>query len=236
RGVHHSPGLREYHFHVGPRARSRGRHPENTRFHSCGDSRDGVGRSDRHRSGRGRYRLRAGRPVMQCSSASRSRLHPGHKAARSDATHRLFESRGRAPDRPGERAAAGFQRVPDAHTRFDTSHWIAIMAIPIVYNLRNLVVRKTTTLMTSLGIALTVAVLVADVALLRGLRSVFERSGNPLHILVLRKGSRSELTSAVTREAYRDLLYTLGIATSQSGEPMASLGMVTVVNLPKSGD
>jgi len=110
------------------------------------------------------------------------------------------------------------------------------MAIPIVYNLRNLVVRKTTTLMTALGISLTVAVLVADVALLRGLRSVFERSGNPLHILVLRKGSRSELTSAVTREAYRDLLYTLGIATSQSGEPMASLEMVTVVNLPKVGE
>ena len=65
------------------------------------------------------------------------------------------------------------------------------MAIPIVYNLRNLVVRKTTTLMTALGIALTVAVLVADVALVRGLRAVFERSGNPLHILVLRKGTGS---------------------------------------------
>ena len=33
------------------------------------------------------------------------------------------------------------------------------MAIPIAYNLRNLVVRRTTTLMTALGIALTVAVL-----------------------------------------------------------------------------
>ncbi len=110
------------------------------------------------------------------------------------------------------------------------------MPIPIVYNLRNLVVRKTTTLMTALGIALTVAVLVADLALIRGLRSVFERSGDPQRILVLRKGSRSELTSAITREVYRDLLYIPGIATSQSGEPMASLEMVTVVNLPKVGD
>jgi len=110
------------------------------------------------------------------------------------------------------------------------------MPIPIIYNLRNLVVRKTTTLMTALGIALTVAVLVADVALIRGLRSVFERSGDPQRILVLRKGSRSELTSAITREVYRDLLYIPGIATSQSGEPMASLEMVTVVNLPKVGD
>ena len=110
------------------------------------------------------------------------------------------------------------------------------MTIPIVYNLRNLVVRKTTTLMTALGIALTVAVLVADVALIRGLRSVFERSGDPQSVLVLRKGSRSELTSAITREVYRDLLFMPGIATSESGAPMASLEMVTAVNLPKAGD
>ena len=62
------------------------------------------------------------------------------------------------------------------------------MSIPIAYNLRNLAVRKTTTLMTALGIALTVAVLVADVALVRGLHALFERCGNPVHILVLRKG------------------------------------------------
>jgi putative ABC transport system permease protein len=38
------------------------------------------------------------------------------------------------------------------------------MAIPIAYNFRNLVVRKTTTIMTALGIALTVAVLLAVLA------------------------------------------------------------------------
>jgi putative ABC transport system permease protein len=107
------------------------------------------------------------------------------------------------------------------------------MAIPIVYNLRNLVVRKTTTIMTALGIALAVAVLVADVALVRGLRSVFEQSGDPQHILVLRKGSRSELTSAIIREVYRDLLFKPGIARNHAGEPMASLEMVTVINLPR---
>ena len=39
------------------------------------------------------------------------------------------------------------------------------MAVPIAYNLRNLVVRKTTTIMTALGIALTVAVLLSILAL-----------------------------------------------------------------------
>ncbi|HEV2398106.1 MAG TPA: hypothetical protein VGS27_14260 [Candidatus Sulfotelmatobacter sp.] len=42
------------------------------------------------------------------------------------------------------------------------------MAIPISYNLRNLAVRKTTTIMTALGIALSVAILVASLALVNG--------------------------------------------------------------------
>jgi putative ABC transport system permease protein len=48
------------------------------------------------------------------------------------------------------------------------------MAIPIAYNLRNLVVRKTTTVMTAIGIGLTVAVLVADLALVEGLKTAFK--------------------------------------------------------------
>jgi putative ABC transport system permease protein len=44
------------------------------------------------------------------------------------------------------------------------------MKIPLSYNLRNLVVRKTTTLMTAAGIALTLAVLVSSLALVNGLR------------------------------------------------------------------
>ncbi len=106
------------------------------------------------------------------------------------------------------------------------------MAIPIVYNIRNLIVRRTTTAMTALGIALTVAVLVADVALVRGLRAVFQRSGNQLHILVLRKGSATELSSGISREIYGDLLFKAGIARNTAGEPLVSPEVVTVVNLP----
>jgi len=105
------------------------------------------------------------------------------------------------------------------------------MAIPISYNLRNLIVRKTTTIMTALGITLTVAVLLAVLALVNGLRTAFESSGNPLQILVMRKGSTAELSSAVTREVYQDLKSVAGIARD-GNEPMASLEMVTVINLP----
>lgn len=105
------------------------------------------------------------------------------------------------------------------------------MAIPLSYNLRNLAVRRTTTLMTALGIALTVAVLMAIFALVEGLRTSLAATGNPLHVLVLRKGSTSELASNFSRSAYQDLKFKPGIAPNAAGEPMASLEMVTVVLL-----
>ena len=105
------------------------------------------------------------------------------------------------------------------------------MAIPVAYNLRNLIVRKTTTIMTALGIALTVAVLLAILAMVGGLRSSLESTGNPLHVLVMRKGANAELSSVVTPALFQDLKFKPGIVASKSGEPMASLEMVTVINL-----
>jgi putative ABC transport system permease protein len=105
------------------------------------------------------------------------------------------------------------------------------MAIPVSYNLRNLVVRKTTTVITALGIALTVAVLLAVLALVNGLKTAFQSSGDPLQILVMRKGATAELSSAVTRETFQDLKSMQGIARD-GDQPEASLEMVTVINLP----
>src|SRR3977135_911564 len=105
------------------------------------------------------------------------------------------------------------------------------MAIPLAYNLRNLTVRKTTTVMTALGIALTVAVLLAVLALVNGLSTAFQATGDPLDVLVLRKGSNSELNTTVGRTQYQDLKFKPGIAKSKTGDPLASLEMVTVINL-----
>ena len=106
------------------------------------------------------------------------------------------------------------------------------MAIPLAYNLRNLTVRKTTTVMTALGIAMTVAVLVAVLGLVSGLKSAFQASGNPLNILVMRKGSNAELSGGMTREAFEALKAKPGIARGADGLPQASLELVTVINLP----
>lgn len=110
------------------------------------------------------------------------------------------------------------------------------MAIPISYNLRNLFARKTTTLMTALGIALSVAILVASLALVAGLRAVFSNTGNPLQLLVLRKGGNSELGSQISDDTFAVLRSEPGIAADSSGQPLASEELVNVANLPSQDD
>ena len=105
------------------------------------------------------------------------------------------------------------------------------MSIPFAYNLRNLVVRKTTTIMTALGIALTVAVLLAILALVNGLRTTLTVSSDPSHVLVLRKGSDTELVSVFTRTQFQDLKFKPGIAIGHDGQPLASMEVVTIMIL-----
>jgi putative ABC transport system permease protein len=106
------------------------------------------------------------------------------------------------------------------------------MGVPIIYNLRNLAERKATTLMTAVGIGLTVAVLVTAMALTAGLKKVFASSGDPRQLLVLRKGVNAELTSTVSNDAYEIIRRMRGIAAAPDGEPMVSPEGLTVVNLP----
>lgn len=108
------------------------------------------------------------------------------------------------------------------------------MGVPIKYNLRNLVERKGTTLMTAVGIALTVAVLVTAMALTAGLKGVFAGSGDPRHVIVMRKGTDAELTSTVASDVYQTIRQYPGIARDAKGEPMVSPEGLTVVNLPST--
>jgi len=106
------------------------------------------------------------------------------------------------------------------------------MAIPISYNIRNMILRKRLTLMTALGIALTVTTTVFLMMLLAGMRKAFVSSGDPLNVLVLRKGSTSELTGGFTKDKMPILRQLPGIATDSHGQPMVSGEWVVVVVLP----
>ena len=106
------------------------------------------------------------------------------------------------------------------------------MALPISYNIRNLIERKTTTLLTAFGIALPVAILLVVLALVVGLQEAFQASASPQHVLVLRKGTNAELNSSVSQQQYQDIKFKRGIAPLKNGEPAVSLELVQVVNLP----
>jgi len=107
------------------------------------------------------------------------------------------------------------------------------MAIPISYNVRNLKLRKGLTIMTALGIALTVTTAIFLMALITGLDRAFVSSGSPLNVLVLRKGSESELTGGFDASLFPTLKTLPGIAKDSHGEPMASGEWNVVIVLPR---
>jgi putative ABC transport system permease protein len=107
------------------------------------------------------------------------------------------------------------------------------MAIPISYNIRNLKLRKGLTLMTALGIALTVTTAVFILALLAGLNRAFVSTGDPLNVLVLRKGSQAELSGGFDASLFPTLKTLPGVAKDSHGEPMASAEWVVAIVLPR---
>jgi putative ABC transport system permease protein len=107
------------------------------------------------------------------------------------------------------------------------------MAIPISYNIRNLKLRKGLTIMTALGIALTVTTAVFLMALLAGLQKAFMSSGDPVNVLVMRKGSTAELSGGFDASLFPTLKTLPGIAKDGQGEPIASGEWVVVVVLPR---
>jgi putative ABC transport system permease protein len=110
------------------------------------------------------------------------------------------------------------------------------MAIPLSYNVRNLRLRKSLTIMTALGIALTVATAVFIMALLAGLGRAFGTTGDALNVLMLRKGSDSELAAGgVSRDAVEILKNLPGVAKNSKGEPLVSGEDILVVVLPRKG-
>jgi len=107
------------------------------------------------------------------------------------------------------------------------------MAIPVTYNIRNLRLRIGATAMTALGIALTVAICILIMALLAGLERAFVSSGDPLNVLVIRKGSEAEMQSFILHDQFNTLKVLPGIATAPEGQPLVSGEMVVAIVLPR---
>ena len=105
-----------------------------------------------------------------------------------------------------------------------------------MYNLRNLVARKVTTLLTVLGIGLVVFVFAAVLMLARGFRETLMSSGDPRNVIVLRKAATSEMTSSISRNQANILKTQPEVVVLDNGKPLVSGEVVVVNNLAKRSD
>jgi len=96
------------------------------------------------------------------------------------------------------------------------------MSIPFKYNLRSLLVRRVSTAMTAGGIALVVAVFVVVMAMVSGLTSAIGDTGSPDNVVVLRKGSTTETSSAINLDQFDALKFLPQIRRDANGNPLAS--------------
>jgi putative ABC transport system permease protein len=107
------------------------------------------------------------------------------------------------------------------------------MAIPLKYNIGNLMSRKVSAVMTILGIGIVIAVMVAMMALYNGVQQALVSSGSPENLMVLREGAQTEATSWVTREKTRIIGALPGIARGSDGKPIVSPELVIIFKLPR---
>ncbi len=109
------------------------------------------------------------------------------------------------------------------------------MAIPLSYSYRNLATRRLTTFLTAGGMALVVFVFAATLMLVEGLRQTLVATGAPRNVLIIRKGSETEVQSGIERSQAAIMGSRKEIATGADGAPLAARELVVLIGLPKRG-
>jgi putative ABC transport system permease protein len=100
--------------------------------------------------------------------------------------------------------------------------------IPLKYNVRNLRVRWKTTLMTVMGTALVVWSSCILFGLVEGLEYSLTISGDPLDLIVMRKGSSTETTGGFETAKADAILILPGIMRDQDGQPLAAKELLNI--------
>lgn len=105
--------------------------------------------------------------------------------------------------------------------------------IPLSYIARNLFARKLTTVLTAGGMALVVYVFATVLMLAAGLEQTLVATGQPDNVLVIRRGSQTEVQSGIDRSSASIVESVPGIATGQDGGKLVSKEPVVLISLPK---
>ena len=107
------------------------------------------------------------------------------------------------------------------------------MAIPFSYSLRNLWTRRLTTILTAGGMALVVFVFAAILMLAAGLQKTLVETGSSDNVVVIRKGSVSEVQSGMGRQQASVIETEPEIAIGPSGDKLVAKEVVVLISLPK---
>lgn len=109
------------------------------------------------------------------------------------------------------------------------------MAIPIQYNVRNVLQRPVSTLTTAVGIGLTVMIFIGALALAAGFRAALSSTGSRDNAIALRKGADSEISSAIGRDAINVIRAHPAVAAGADGRALVTADLVVVVNKDRLG-
>jgi putative ABC transport system permease protein len=106
------------------------------------------------------------------------------------------------------------------------------MAIPLIYNVRSVSARWTSTIVAVLGIAGTVGVFVAMLSLARGFKATLVASGSAGNVLALRAGSPTEMMGGITLDSVKNIQDKPGVARDANGAPLVTQEVVGVMPFP----
>lgn len=95
------------------------------------------------------------------------------------------------------------------------------MTLPLTYNVRSLLERKSRTLLTALGIAAVISIFVASLSFSQSLSSAFGRTGSPDNVVVLQKSAFSQSLSSLPRSS-NDVLRYFDHVRHKGDVPLAS--------------
>src|SRR5438874_9532305 len=105
--------------------------------------------------------------------------------------------------------------------------------IPLKYNIQNLKARGVSTLMSVLGIGIVIAVMLSMMGLYNGVDKATTTAASKDAMMVLREGAQAEVSSWVTKEAYRIIRALPGIQKDSKAQPLISPEIVIAFKIPK---
>jgi ABC-type lipoprotein release transport system permease subunit len=102
--------------------------------------------------------------------------------------------------------------------------------VPLSYNVRNLMVRWKTTVMTALAFTLVVSLMTVMLAFVNGMYQLTEKSGRPGNVIVLADGATDESFSTLSFVDASDIEQEPNVLKDAAGVPLCSKEVFVIVN------